>query len=220
MACGAAFRAWPPAGQRLEIKAGGKSQTGLALRSGRAAHGSVQAELGSAPKVAPCLAPRQPRNASAGTPSPNPHRQKAVSPGQVWRRLTSISLSFREQIQGPENAPIARFFGLRCYQSRRQIASGLAPRRGRAAHGSVQAELGSAPKVAPCLAPRAYEQKLNRLPVLLLQRRRASSRTPALERNRPNAVAETPTPKSRQSGAGLAALVSISALFSRANKRP
>ena len=57
-------------------------------------------------------------------------------------------------------------------------------------------------------------------PAPLLQRRCASSRTPALERNRPNAVAETPTPKRRQSGEGLAALASVSALFSRANARP
>ena len=37
---------------------------------------------------------------------------------QVWRGpVGRVALFFQEQIQGPENAPIARFDGLGCYQS-------------------------------------------------------------------------------------------------------
>ena len=53
------------------------------------------------------------RNAIIETP-----RKNAANPGKDWRRLTRFPFSFQEQIQGPKNAPIARFFGLGCYQSR------------------------------------------------------------------------------------------------------
>ena len=176
-----AFRAWPSVGQRLEIKAGGKSQTGLVPRRGRAAPESAQAEFGCvlkpnsvprprlrlvshpqrmgtpemteiapgsgnqsharlhvprprtkaepAPRAAASAPPRQPGapalernrpNAVAETPTP-----KAASPGQVWRRWLRFPLCFREQIKGPENAPIARFYGLCCYQSGSKKSDGF-----------------------------------------------------------------------------------------------
>ena len=72
-------------------------------------------------------------------------------------------------------------------QSRRQIASGLVPRRGRAAPESAQAEFGCVlkPNSVPRLKPRLVSH-----PAPLLQRRRASP-----ERQRWNAIAQTPLPK-------------------------
>ena len=53
--------------------------------------------------------------------TPKRPRQNAASGGQIWRRLLRCSLFFWEQIKGPQNASIARFFGLGCYQSRSEI---------------------------------------------------------------------------------------------------
>ena len=157
MVCGAAFRAWPPAGQRLEIKAGGKSQTGLAPRSGWAAHGSAQAEFG-------CV----------------------LKPNSVSCPKLRL-VSHPQRMGTPEMTETA-------------------PGSGNQSHARLHV---SRPRTKAEPAPRAAASAPPRQPG-----------APALERNRPNAVAETPMPKRRQSGAGLAAFTSVSALFLRANLRP
>ena len=227
--CSAPRRRWerPKSPSRTRFRAQGCALFG-ALR--------LRTKAEPASRAAASAPPRQLQNASAGTQSPKRRCRNAhAKTPPVRAGLAAFNFDFTLFSRAnarPRKRPHRTVFrtsllskqerkgdGLRGgfqslaasgpapgNQSRRQIASGLAPRRGRAAHESAQAELGSAPKVAPCLAPRAYEQKLNRLPVLLLQRRRASSRTSS--------------PKRRQSGAGLAAFTSVSAPFSRANLRP
>ena len=89
----------------------------------------------AAPCSAPCAHKQKPnspapllplhhgRNARTGTPHPN-----AARPQPVWRRLHGLLFFFREQIQGPKNASIARFGGLGCYQSRSEIRQWLCGR--------------------------------------------------------------------------------------------
>ena len=62
---------------------------------------------------------RPPRRCpSAETPLLNRPNQNAVSLAAGLWRLLCFSLSFQEQIKGPENASIARFDGFGCYQTR------------------------------------------------------------------------------------------------------
>ena len=85
--------------------------------------------------------------------------QKArAGEGLQWRNL----LFFQERIQGPKNAPIARFDGLGCYQSRSEIDEGL-----RSADGLQRPVRGPAcgpvferqPGVCPQPSPHAARQR-------------------------------------------------------------
>ena len=121
MACGAAFRAWPPAGQCLEIKAGGKSQAAL-----RSAEDGQRTEAPK-PNSAACSSRtrfraqsrvlfRTPRrcfsaaasaqNASAGTQSPkrrcrNAHAQTPPIRG----RSGGVGFGFRSVFESKFEAP-------------------------------------------------------------------------------------------------------------------
>ena len=66
----------------------------------------------------PAAPPLQRRHTRTRTQAPKRPRHTATQPWQIRQRLTRLLLRFREQIQGPENAPIARFDGLGCYQTR------------------------------------------------------------------------------------------------------
>ena len=87
---------------------------------------AVSRAVASAPKC-------RRRNAHAEMPMPkcpcrNAHAE--MPPVRDGRRLLWVSLFFQEQIKGPGNAPIARFDGFRCYQSRSEIKRWLRRRIG------------------------------------------------------------------------------------------
>ena len=121
MACGAAFKAWPPAGQCLEIKAGGKSQVAL-----------------------------RPAADGQHTKAHKPNRLCAQSRTRFRVQSRALFRTRRgwERLKWPKPRPVP----------------------------ATKATLDD--------TPRAHEQKLNRHPAPLLQRRRASP-----ERQRWNAIA-------------------------------
>ena len=57
-------------------------------------------------------------SAQAMRPSDAPFEAQEAHPQPDKRPACRVTLFFQEQIKGPENAPIARFFGLGCYQTR------------------------------------------------------------------------------------------------------
>ena len=81
-------------------------------------------------------------------------RSKSGSEGKAQARRAPrparVSLRFQEQIKGPENAPIARFSGLGCYQTRSETGRWLAARvpLRELAHGQALEHLEQALKPA------------------------------------------------------------------------
>ena len=73
----------------------------------------------------PAAPPLQRRHTRTRTQAPKRPRHTAAQPWQIRQRLTRLPLRFREQIQGPENASIARFDGLGRYQTHSEAAARL-----------------------------------------------------------------------------------------------
>ena len=132
MACGVAFKAWPPAGQRLEIKAGGKSQAALrpaedgqrteapkpnsAACSSRTRFRAQGCALFGAPRLrtkaepasraAASAPPRQLQNASAGTQSPKRRCRNAhAQTPPVRGRSGCVGFGFRSLFESKCKAP-------------------------------------------------------------------------------------------------------------------
>ena len=53
-----------------------------------------------------------------------------------------MALCFQEQTKGPENAPVARFFGLRCSQINSEIGNGCGVRAGTCGRWAFEGEAG------------------------------------------------------------------------------
>ena len=89
-----------------------------------------------------------------------PGKRPGLRPKQIVSRLQKArirkpgapclarALRFQEQIQGPENASIARFSGLCCYQSRSEISDGLRSAGGRKSRFAAPPALARLPKAA------------------------------------------------------------------------
>ena len=116
------------------------SQTGFkrvrcAFNAGRACTGCFRES------ARPDLASRRQKpEKNAQTP------QTRESGNKAQRSPSPVLLRFQEQIKGPKNAPIARFDGLCCYQTRSEISNGF---RGRIRQRPNPAQTGLRPDFVP-----------------------------------------------------------------------
>ena len=120
----------------VESAAKTDSQTGFkrvrcAFNAGRACTGCfrkpVRPNLAAKPEARKAFKRRKHGNEAQRSPSP-------------------VLLRSQEQIKGPKNAPIARFDGLRCYQTRSEISNGF---RGRIRQRPNPAQTGLRPDFVP-----------------------------------------------------------------------
>ena len=112
MSSGPDQRRKPPCGQASRRFDAGSMRAGHAL----AAFGNQSAQTWRRSQK-----PEKHSNAA------NTRKRKEAQPSP-----SPVLLRFQEQIKGPKNAPIARFDGLRCYQSRSEIGNGFWARAAKA----------------------------------------------------------------------------------------